>query len=88
MAHYITIGDETVETPAEVRNEGRVSDWIIDQLIDRDLVSFDPRELSVDELAEAVQEVEDRQVLGLLRDTEDRATAVEAIEARADELQD
>lgn len=90
MAHYLEIGEEQVEVPAEVRDpdlgDTDLEDWIVDQLLDRELIDFDPRELTVDEVAAAVQDVDDRQVIGLLRDAETRATAVEAIRARGDEL--
>lgn len=89
MAHYLEIGEEQVEVPAEVRDpegEADLEDWIIDQLLKRELIDFDPRELTVDEVAAAVQDVDDRQVIGLLRDAEGRVTAVEAIRARGDEL--
>lgn len=88
MAHYIVIGDSPEEVPDEVRAEGRRAEWIIEQLLGRGLIAFDPRDLSVEELSEEVQDVDDRQVLGLLHDAEDRATALAAIEARADELED
>lgn len=92
MAHYLKIGDEKVEVPPEVRFQDgdgpNPLDWIIDELLKRKLIAFDPRDLSVEEMTEKIEDVDDPHVLGLMRDAETRSTAVQALEARAAELTD
>lgn len=76
-----------IEVPTEIGNDPEaVNDHVLDEALKRDLIPFDPRELSAEEAASRVADLEDLELLGFIRANETRVTVQSAAEARADEL--